>query len=522
MAFTCTVGIAILLSIGLTNADDVVLKPLKQSAPEVALVLIQGADIKPEQYVPLAQSVQNASEYALWVGIVECPLDLPAPFDVSTGVDRILSIMRSSGMTATSVFFAGHSLGGAVLQDYVYNDAKAAPGQILLGSFLLRKYRNETYPVPTMTIGGELDGVSRVTRIMEEYYHRVLHSNEEHKKMASAAAFPVVVVEGLSHMQFASGDPPALVKDRDLQPEISYDEAHAIVGSLMASFVAVRLGDASQQHVIDDALSSTAAFVQPLIAAYEQEGFYNFVPPCYDTPPNPSCTIGCPWTETAQQIMGGLHEATVVVTDAFHPVDQINPVHLPHIWNNCSGGDAPNCTLNVTTVSQAIYDELDKLDTGFFPNSASEIRAKLKSRQAVMQASGMDHVDFNVTDDSSLCSLINEASLDWAYMQTTPKTWTRFEKFGERIIMGADLGPYNAGPLWIWDPLHYEKSTDALDRAIVIVQSPMMRTPTDYSIHAAAGFHYCKLLSPGRAIEWIYVDGLRKYYSLNNSTSIEH
>jgi len=36
----------------------------------------------------------------------------------------------------------------------------------------------------------------------------------------------------------------------------------------------------------------------------------------------------------------------------------------------------------------------------------------------------------------------------------------------------------------------------------------MMRTPTNYFISAAAGFHYCKLLSPFRAIEWIYVDSL--------------
>ena len=27
------------------------------------------------------------------------------------------------------------------------------------------------------------------------------------------------------------------------------------------------------------------------------------------------------------------------------------------------------------------------------------------------------------------------------------------------------------------------------------------------------GFHYCKLLSPARALEWMYVDGLRLHYS---------
>lgn len=36
----------------------------------------------------------------------------------------------------------------------------------------------------------------------------------------------------------------------------------------------------------------------------------------------------------------------------------------------------------------------------------------------------------------------------------------------------------------------------------------MMRTPTDYPIAEARGFHYCKLLSPFRALEWIYVDSL--------------
>lgn len=36
---------------------------------------------------------------------------------------------------------------------------------------------------------------------------------------------------------------------------------------------------------------------------------------------------------------------------------------------------------------------------------------------------------------------------------------------------------------------------------------------TDVTAHIypdSAGFHYCKLLSPARIMEWIYVDGLRR------------
>ena len=46
------------------------------------------------------------------------------------------------------------------------------------------------------------------------------------------------------------------------------------------------------------------------------------------------------------------------------------------------------------------------------------------------------------------------------------------------------------------------------DKSQMIVQSPMMRTPTDYKIKAAAGFHYCKVLSPFKVMEWIYNDGI--------------
>ena len=52
------------------------------------------------------------------------------------------------------------------------------------------------------------------------------------------------------------------------------------------------------------------------------------------------------------------------------------------------------------------------------------------------------------------------------------------------------------------------------DKTTMTCEAPMMRTPTDYFIQSAAGFHYCKLLSPYRALEWMYVDGLKAHYGV--------
>ena len=60
------------------------------------------------------------------------------------------------------------------------------------------------------------------------------------------------------------------------------------------------------------------------------------------------------------------------------------------------------------------------------------------------------------------------------------------------------------------------KYKESDDKSQMIVQSPMMRTPTDYPIKAASGFHYCKVLSPFKVMEWIYNDSLYDTDGLKN------
>ena len=45
--------------------------------------------------------------------------------------------------------------------------------------------------------------------------------------------------------------------------------------------------------------------------------------------------------------------------------------------------------------------------------------------------------------------------------------------------------------------------------SFVELRAPMMFTDYNYPISAARSFHYCKVLSPARAIEWIYVDSIK-------------
>lgn len=65
------------------------------------------------------------------------------------------------------------------------------------------------------------------------------------------------------------------------------------------------------------------------------------------------------------------------------------------------------------------------------------------------------------------------------------------------------------------------KYTTSDDKKTVTVRAPMMRTPDDYFIQSAAGFHYCKVLSPFRALEWMYTDSLYEFNGINSQQSAE-
>ena len=70
---------------------------------------------------------------------------------------------------------------------------------------------------------------------------------------------PVINIKGSCHAQFASGPMPAEVRRYDLQPDISDDDAHKMMGGHMTSFISTvfNIGNVTEakqnlSHAYDD------------------------------------------------------------------------------------------------------------------------------------------------------------------------------------------------------------------------------------------------------------------------------
>ncbi|GMH99340.1 hypothetical protein TrST_g3567 [Triparma strigata] len=559
--------------------DDVILSPPegKNGEPK-ALYFAQGADISTDQYSSILSLLQEKVSFPLWVGIPQCPADVAAiPFGLSSGISRIQKAMTKQGMPSPShSFYAGHSLGGAMMPDYVASKPDEADAMFLLGSFITRKYKTGStsggrpqveFPVPTLTVGGELDGLCRISRIVEALYTQVTFDENPDDQ---TDYMPVTVIEGMNHMQFASGEPPSFVKSNDIQSELSEDDAHAAVTDDIAAFLE-GIVSGTPSDVIRSRVKETVEFVKPITEALLIEGYEQFLPPCYcetedeygglqygTCESTEACNGGVRWTgEVSQHLMAGLDDPAVKglsinAVDSIHLVTEEKPsCHLPHIHGNpvdnanpgvdadplCESPDG--CTLELTTVTQPVYENSGEVDiwrahfsvpwvdTGFLPITANELKTKIKSRQAIFQAAGLKNVSY-VEQDASIadggegdrCGEINQKAIDWALEQLPEKTRERYETYGQKLMVGPDIGTCKAGPCWIWDPLRFKKDDDA---NTVNVQAVYFATENKNSypcgegklLPCSAGFHYCKLLSPARALEWMYVDGLKNVLGLD-------
>lgn len=385
------------------------------------------------------------------------------------------------------------------------------------------------------------------------FFHQVMPSGPS---TAVTSGNPVVILSGLDHWSFASGDdnPPPNVKKNDIKSEKTAAEGHTEISSTISNFLDAHFATSASAKSsavanLTTAVQNTGTLLAPLIKAMQQEGHHELTEPCNsDFPTNPTCqypkwpdkslgppakkpknlppancVCGSAWVASnGQSILANLSascnpKASITTKDTFHDVSDVHPFHLPHIFSPAPGlaceSGAP-CAITSTDLSMPVYDSKDALDTGLYPITATEIRTKLKSRQAVWEKAGCKNVDYDSTDrnNAKACRAINQASWDWAMSVASDTAKARLQKFGRPLVMGDDIwegiGP--TGPKWIGSHLQYNPSSD---NKVVTVQAPYFTTVNknlgNESYLETIGYHYCKILSPARAIEWIYVDALK-------------
>ena len=513
---------------------DLILNGTRPGLPQLAMIFIQGAEVSPSAYAPFLRALQAAvTDFDLYIAAPDAPLiHTPDPITIGLDIERaILKLQTQSGLNlkTTRFVFGAHSLGGLMLQDFLaalpQNFSVTPEALVLTGAYITRSNRpniNSTAPsfnIPTLSIVGELDGLARVSRFAEAWWWQQSRETDLQRR----AAFPVLVMKGMSHGQWChfDGPVPSEVATYDLIPEVTEAVAQTTGALNIAAFLSATLGGTAapvSAATLLAAQAASSAFLAPLVSALIYECSYNLVPPCYDAPPSSSCAVGCSFTEHAQNVMFNTvgvapyaFHATVI--DAMHPVADTHPIHLGNITNQCP---APNdqCTLDASTVTENTYDPIyAAFDVALYPISAHEVKMKLTSRQNGLLHAGVAPADapFNVTDGASLCAELNADTFAWALAHAAPSTLARYTAHGLQLRFGADnigfAGPQFTDGSLAWGLVNNSVSNDTF----VWVNSTSLPTPVPYFIKLAEGFHYCLALSPLRAMEWIYVDGLREF-----------
>lgn len=510
------------------SSFDIVMKPQGDSSsskPALGLVIIGGSQIPTFGYQDIAHGIQVAMQdtTSVYVAIPALAFDFAA-LQVDTIAPKAVKQLHDAGLPMGSpIFYAGHGIGGAFLSYYVHDKKPVASGMILMGAGLDRKYREESktpFPVPTLTLAAELDGLYRVTRVAETYYHLFMKQGSD--VVTNMKKFPVIVLRGQSHMQFAKAAPPSNVVKDDLLPEVEDAVARDNISQSIALFIAANLfGMKDDVSALEFAVISSGDVIEPIVNAMEVEGNVHLFDDSIQSSiftSNFSAIIGA-----GVRSLDEVKNLKVSVEDQFSTGFALPPSYPPHgipsivTSSDCKTG---SCSIKLSTRSQAMF-ERDPIfmDIGYAPLTAYEIRTKLLSRQVILKALGFDDADFEVLDaHSNICAEINDASIEFGLSMLSHEARERFDRIGLPLVTAEDAGPFNTGPAFMFfNPLQLNEITD--ERGVAYrteVVAPWLGTADDYAIKKVAGVHYCKILSPARVVEYAMIDGLRAKGGLSN------
>lgn len=460
----------------LAGTDPIILTPLtSKTGPEKVFVLINGAFVPNTDYVEVAKAIQTSSSQRLWVAIPSFLLNTPNPGQIGSKIKAAIGAIESAGFpggagavkAAFDVVVGGHSLGGIFSQGAVIKGDYAA--LVLFGSYLssINGYAVNRYSKPVLTLAGELDGLTRITRIAQSWTEMEAYVASE----SPTAKYyrPVIALAGVTHSQFCSNVNVTSFGLKDHCPEVSLPDAHAAIGSTVASFLTVVFGGnvVAAKTSLDKGLAYTGALVAGYISAQAMET--------------------ADWCAAAQsreaaQLKTKI-EVAVTKTADFATFWPLNP--------KIEGK-------TVTVIAEPSYS-YNPTDLSTIDFAANNINCKIKTAAALADHFG----EPKPSESSSTCESQNRDAIEKAMSLVSAKTRERYAAIGQPFATEDDV-IYSTGFTWQAASLNFDKSGPK-----VKISSPRVTTSLDAALWS--GNQLCKYLSPARVIEYMMVDGMPSF-----------
>ena len=367
------------------------------------------------------------------------------------------------------------------------------------------------YPLPTLSIGAELDGVVRITRIAEAF------QNQEPNR------FPVVVIQGMRHSSITNQDHIENDLPSSLQGSITNDNATSTVSDLILSYV--RRNETLLQHL----KTFTQELLNPISDIFSRiEGSW-FFNSNVDEEHGSSL-----WGAQAQiNMIEPLPSNWSVVSTSNEFRLLTDEEKIPPYYREKHRASIEiilDGELSTSTISQLRYIKVSVTEAAAGLNGYAIIKEEFNSVLNLLKDDGKDYVSaleiatkmvsrqkaFNVTgdgnspdslDDGDRCAAINRKAIEFALKQgCSEQCRSRYESQGIPLRAVPDRKPFPpAGPWWIFNYLSFQHN----DTSHTMDVSSWYAFYSTSGLKYGAGNHYCKLLSPARALEWIMIDSLR-------------
>ncbi|KAK6192620.1 hypothetical protein SNE40_004062 [Patella caerulea] len=418
----------------------------------------------------LAEEIQIGSNLPIWVGLMDATGMTLSSTTFPILIAELLQQLSIQGMrTETAdIFLAGHGTSGALVAEFALSHPDLQSGVILLGSVLPMGQSVSTFPLPVLTISGELDGVTRITNVAH-FYRLLAYDVSQEAELIHHS--PLILLQGCNHALFSDGELSDEMLDKDIKSEVNDDDARMLVANYTVRFIGTVTGQPGHMDLsktmFQSAYKTASSMLQPIvdiISLTENEA------------------LGSDWVGIVQKWLSGLSPSDLkrisVESYVLEDARSIPPSLM----------DAGGERTTIVTFSQ-IYRP---------SKTSEEIAARMIGPERISKQLGNTSVV-----EKYNCKDLNYASFLTAYHMASAMARERYDNYHKGIIFHDDL-LMQSDAAWEQSQLLVETIEHELH-----VTAPNYQTPVSDFLGEWNGIFFCKLLPLDKALEWIYVDSLQ-------------